>query len=100
MQLQASRQDQSSLALTSEQEQELKRFQQERGRVRKELRDVRRTLNVGIENLGFWLKWINIGLIPLLLSATAIAIAARRSRRLRISRAVKPAHDKAESGAA
>jgi ABC-type uncharacterized transport system involved in gliding motility auxiliary subunit len=100
MQLQASRQDQSSLALTPEQEQELKRFQQERGHVRKALRDVRRSLNVGIESLGFWLKWINIGLIPLLLSGVAILIAARRNRRLRVSRAVKPAHANPASGAA
>jgi ABC-type uncharacterized transport system involved in gliding motility auxiliary subunit len=86
MQLQASRQDQTSLSLTPEQEQELIRFQQERARVRKELRDVRRSLNVGIESLGKWLKAINIGLIPLLLSIAAIAIALRRRRRLRASR--------------
>jgi ABC-type uncharacterized transport system involved in gliding motility auxiliary subunit len=86
VQLQATRQDQASLSLTPEQEQELKRFQQERGRVRKELRDVRRSLNVGIESLGKWLKAINIGMIPLLLSITAIIIAVRRRRRLRDSR--------------
>jgi ABC-type uncharacterized transport system involved in gliding motility auxiliary subunit len=93
LQLQSSRQDQSSLALTPEQEQELKRFQQERGHVRKELRDVRHTLNVGIENLGTLLKAINIGLIPLLLSIAAIAIAVRRRRRFRASRSVKPAQE-------
>jgi ABC-type uncharacterized transport system involved in gliding motility auxiliary subunit len=91
LQLQSSRQDQNSLALTPEQEQELKRFQQERGHVRKELRDVRHTLNVGIENLGTLLKAINIGLIPLLLSIAAVAIAVRRRRRFRTSRIVKPA---------
>jgi ABC-type uncharacterized transport system involved in gliding motility auxiliary subunit len=85
-QLQASRQDQTSLALTPEQEQELVRFQQERGRVRKELREVRRSLNVGIESLGTWLKWLNIGLIPLLLIVVAIVIAVRRRQRLRVSR--------------
>lgn len=86
-QLQASRQDQSSLSLTPEQEQELLRFQQERARVRKELRDVRRSLNVGIESLGNWLKAINIGLIPLLLIVAAIVVAVRRRQRLRQSRA-------------
>jgi len=85
-QLQSSRKDQSSLSLTPEQEQELLRFQQERGRVRKELRDVRRSLNVGIESLGLWLKVVNIGLIPLLLSMAAIFIAVRRRKRLRLSR--------------
>lgn len=85
-QLQASRKDQSSLSLSPEQEAELNRFQQERGRVRKELRDVRRSLNLGIESLGNWLKALNIGFIPLLLSLAAVALAMRRKRRLRMSR--------------
>ena len=92
-QLQASRQDQSSLSLTPEQEAEIVRFQQERARVRKELRDVRRSLNVGIERLGTWLKAINVGLIPLLLIVAAVLVAVRRRQRLRQSRvaAVTPA---------
>jgi ABC-type uncharacterized transport system involved in gliding motility auxiliary subunit len=87
MQLQAGRQDQASLTLTPEQEQELSRFQQERTRVRKELREVRRSLDVDINRLGAWLKVINIGLIPLLLIIAAIAIAVRRRRKLKTSRA-------------
>ncbi|HTE40630.1 MAG TPA: hypothetical protein VK629_07365, partial [Steroidobacteraceae bacterium] len=85
-QLQASRQDQGSLALTPEQQQEVNRFQQERGRVRKELREVRRTLDVGIERLGWWLKVLNIVLIPLLLVGAAIVLTVRRNARLRASR--------------
>jgi ABC-type uncharacterized transport system involved in gliding motility auxiliary subunit len=95
MQLQAGRQDQASLTLTPEQEQELSRFQQERTRVRKELREVRRSLDVDINRLGAWLKVINIGLIPLLLSVAAIAIAVRRKRKLKASRT-----DSAATGAA
>jgi ABC-type uncharacterized transport system involved in gliding motility auxiliary subunit len=86
MQLQAGRQDQASMTLTPEQEAELNGFQQERARVRKELREVRRSLDVDIDRLGGWLKVINIGLIPLLLSAAAIAIAIRRKRKLKASR--------------
>jgi ABC-type uncharacterized transport system involved in gliding motility auxiliary subunit len=85
-QLQAARQDQSSLSLTAEQQQELTRFQQERGRVRKELRDVRRSLDVGIQRLGWWVKALNIALIPFLLVVAAIILAVRRSARLRDSR--------------
>jgi ABC-type uncharacterized transport system involved in gliding motility auxiliary subunit len=48
-------------------------------------------LNVGIESLGTWLKWLNIGLIPLLLSIAAIAIAVRRRKRLSASRTLKHA---------
>ncbi|HYM35600.1 MAG TPA: Gldg family protein, partial [Steroidobacteraceae bacterium] len=84
--LQASRADKSSLTLTKEQEQEVQNFQQERARVRKELRDVRRSLDVGIERLGTLLKWINIGAIPLVLIVLAIVIAVRRRQRLQVSR--------------
>lgn len=85
-QLQSSRSDQGSLALTGEQEAELLRFQQERARVRKELRDVRRSLDVGIENLGWVLKTINIAFIPLILCVLAIVVTVRRNARLRLAR--------------
>jgi ABC-type uncharacterized transport system involved in gliding motility auxiliary subunit len=85
-QLQSGRADQSSLTLTKEQEQELQRFLQERGRVRKELRDVRRGLDVGIESLGWTLKVLNIAAIPVVLIALALVIAIRRRRRLQASR--------------
>ena len=54
--LEANRSNQNSLVLTPEQETELQRFQQERVRVRKELREVQRSLDQDIENLGFVLK--------------------------------------------
>ena len=50
--------------LTPEQQAELERFQQERLRIRKELRDVRRSLDVEIERLGTVLKVLNIALVP------------------------------------
>lgn len=89
MQLQNSRQDQNSLTLTPEQELEVNRFQQERGRLRKELREVRRSLNVEIENLGRWVKWLNIALIPALLTIAAIVVAIRRRKRLQTSRVMQ-----------
>src|SRR5690606_26175878 len=57
-----------SLMLTPEQEAELVRFQQERLRIRKELRDVRRSLDLEIARLGTWLKVLNIALVPALIS--------------------------------
>jgi ABC-type uncharacterized transport system involved in gliding motility auxiliary subunit len=80
--LEASRGDDASLLLTPEQQTEIERFQQERIRVRKELRDVRRSLDVDIERLGTWLKAVNIALVPALIALIAIAIAAARRRRL------------------
>jgi ABC-type uncharacterized transport system involved in gliding motility auxiliary subunit len=77
----------SSLVLSPEQEAELTRFQQERVRIRKELRDVRRSLDVEIERLGTMLKFSNILLIPILIAIGAIVLAASRRRRLKAGRA-------------
>lgn len=86
-QLEAGRANQSELVLSPEQEAELTRFQQERVRIRKELRDVRRGLDVEIESLGRTLKILNIALIPLLIAIGAIVLAITRRRKLRAGRA-------------
>ncbi len=85
--LEAGRSNAGSLVLSPEQEAELSRFQQERVRVRKELRDVRRSLDVEIEGLGTRLKILNIALVPALLAIGAILLAFARRRRLRAGRA-------------
>jgi ABC-type uncharacterized transport system involved in gliding motility auxiliary subunit len=85
--LEAGRNTQGSLSLTPEQEAELTRFQQERVRVRKELREVRRSLDVDIERLGTALKFWNILFIPILIAIGAIVLAASRSRKLKAGRA-------------
>jgi ABC-type uncharacterized transport system involved in gliding motility auxiliary subunit len=85
--LQSGRANQDALMLSPEQEAELKRFQQERSRIRKELRDVRRSLDVEIEGLGTTLKVLNIVLIPALLAIGAIVLAITRRRKLRAGRA-------------
>jgi ABC-type uncharacterized transport system involved in gliding motility auxiliary subunit len=76
-----------SLVLTPEQEAELTRFQQERVRIRKELRDTRRSLDVEIERLGTRLKILNIALVPALLAIGALLLALARRNRLRAGRA-------------
>ena len=85
--LEAGRSTTGSLVLSPEQEAELNRFQQERVRIRKELRDVRRSLDVEIEGLGTRLKVLNIALVPALLAIGAIVLAITRRRRLRAGRA-------------
>jgi len=72
--LQASREDRSAIILTSEQEAELERFQQQRLQIRKELRQVQRGLDQKIEDLGTRLKIINIGLVPLLISVLSLVL--------------------------
>jgi ABC-type uncharacterized transport system involved in gliding motility auxiliary subunit len=85
--LEAERGTQGSLVLSPEQEAELERFQEERVRVRKELRDVRRSLDLEIERLGTVLKIVNIALVPALIAIAAILLAIARRRRLRAGRA-------------
>lgn len=85
--LQSERSSQNSMMLSPEQEAELERFQRERVRIRKELRDVRRSLDLEIERLGTVLKVINIALVPALIAIGAVVIAIARRRRLRAGRA-------------
>ena len=80
--LQSKRNDQASLMLTPEQEQELKRFTAEKARVRKELRETQRGLDVEINRLDMWLKVINIAIAPLAVAvAGAFILSLRRRRR-------------------
>jgi ABC-type uncharacterized transport system involved in gliding motility auxiliary subunit len=82
--LQAKRNDQSSLMLSPEQEAELKRFTAEKARVRKELRETERGLDVDINRLGSRLKVINIAIAPLIVAVAGVVILSlRRSRRRR-----------------
>jgi len=85
--LEAGRDAGATFSLSPEQEAELQRFQQERVRIRKELRNVRRSLDIEIERLGTTLKVLNIALAPALIAIGAILLAVSRRRRLRAARA-------------
>lgn len=80
-QLESQRNDQSSLILTPEQQAELERFQHEKLRIRKELRDVRLGLDQDINRLGTTLKVINIVVVPLLVALAAVGIGYWRRRK-------------------
>jgi ABC-type uncharacterized transport system involved in gliding motility auxiliary subunit len=80
--LQSKRNDQNSLVLSPEQEEELKRFTAEKTRIRKELRETQRDLDLDIDRLGVWLKIINILLVPVLVIIAGVYfLMARRRRR-------------------
>jgi ABC-type uncharacterized transport system involved in gliding motility auxiliary subunit len=79
--LQTKRNDQSSVMLSPEQESELKRFVAEKARVRKELRETQRGLDVDINRLNTWLKVINIAIAPLLVAVSGVVILSLRRRR-------------------
>jgi ABC-type uncharacterized transport system involved in gliding motility auxiliary subunit len=79
--LQNKRNDQSSVMLSPEQEAELKRFVAEKARVRKELRETQRGLDVDIDRLDSWLKVVNIAVAPLCVAVAGMIILSLRRRR-------------------
>jgi ABC-type uncharacterized transport system involved in gliding motility auxiliary subunit len=87
--LQSKRNDQSSIMLSPEQEAELKRFTAEKTRVRKELRETQRGLDVDINRLDARLKIINIGLAPLAVAIAGVFILTLRRRRRTASAPLK-----------
>ncbi len=72
-QLQMEKSEAEQLILTEEQEAAIAKFEEERQRIRGELRDVRHDLRKDIDALGSWLKFVNIGLIPLVITAAGLA---------------------------
>ena len=83
--LQQEKEGKSSLIMSVEQREELRKFQTEQVRIGKELRNVQHDLTRNIEKLGTWLKIINIGLIPLLVILVATVLGVLRMRRAAIS---------------
>jgi gliding motility-associatede transport system auxiliary component len=89
----ASRAAGSPLILSADQERELQRFQKEKLRIRKELRDVKAGLDRDIQALGGRLKLINIVLVPAAFALLALLLAGAARRRRRAGpRAPAPAH--------
>jgi ABC-type uncharacterized transport system involved in gliding motility auxiliary subunit len=72
------------LLISAEQEAQMQRFREERTRINQELTIVRRNLRAEIEALENRLKFLNIFLVPMLISGLGIGYAVfRRRRRLR-----------------
>ena len=71
----------SSLILSPEQTKEIEKFKTEQVQTRKELRNVQHQLRKNIERLGTELKFINIGLVPLLIAFMAVVAGYIKSRR-------------------
>lgn len=81
--LQARKSAEEALIFTPEQEAEWQNMLKVFSDKRKELREVRAGLNADIERLGTLLKFINIGLIPILVSLGALALGWYRVSRRR-----------------
>ena len=67
----------------SEQRTEIEQFLQRQLAINKELRDVQHQLNGEIDALGMRLKFLNIVLVPALVTLFGLAYGWRRSRRNR-----------------
>jgi ABC-type uncharacterized transport system involved in gliding motility auxiliary subunit len=78
--LQSKRNDKSAMILTPDQEKELDNFQDEKLRIRKELRAVRAGLDKDIKGLGNELKFINIVVAPVLFALLALLFTLWRRR--------------------
>lgn len=76
--------------LSKEQQEAIEKFRSEMLTIRKDLRDVQLALRQDIEGLERWLKFINIGLIPVLIALAAIALGVFRARARRRA-AARPA---------
>jgi ABC-type uncharacterized transport system involved in gliding motility auxiliary subunit len=81
LELQSRRDDAGSPLPSAEQAAELERFREERTRVRRELRDLRRELDRDIERLGSRLAWLNVLVAPAVAVALLLLGAALLRRR-------------------
>jgi len=71
------------LIISPEQEAEIAKFKEEKRRISRELKQVRKNLRADIESLGHTLKAINIFLMPICVSIAGIGFAIYRQRRVR-----------------
>lgn len=75
-----SRMGEGERLITPEQEAEIARFREQAIEIREQLREVQRNLVEDIESLGRSLAFLNIGLMPILLTIAAISVAWWRRR--------------------
>jgi ABC-type uncharacterized transport system involved in gliding motility auxiliary subunit len=83
--LESEKQGEDSLVLSDAQARELVEFRRQRLAIRKELREVRRSLRRNIEELHAKVRFANIGLVPLLIAIGGVLVALVRYQRRRAS---------------
>jgi ABC-type uncharacterized transport system involved in gliding motility auxiliary subunit len=71
----------AKIILTPEQQAALETFQKQQVSARTELKKVKRSLREDVESLENKLKWLNIALVPLLVSVAGVGLAVARHRR-------------------
>jgi ABC-type uncharacterized transport system involved in gliding motility auxiliary subunit len=79
--LQTSQPGASEALLSPDQAREIERFQEEKLRIRKELRATKAGLEQDIESLGWTMKLVNLLVMPLIVTAIGLLVALWRKRR-------------------
>ncbi len=79
--LQSQKSEGSATILNVEQQQALAKFRLELIQVRKDLRGVQHELGKNIEKLESWVKFLNIGLVPILIGIAGVWISSSQSRK-------------------
>jgi ABC-type uncharacterized transport system involved in gliding motility auxiliary subunit len=69
--------------LSAEQQAEIENFRKKAIETRKDLKELRKNLRVETDQLEFWTKLVNIGLMPLLVALTGLLLALIKRRRVR-----------------
>jgi ABC-type uncharacterized transport system involved in gliding motility auxiliary subunit len=83
--LQSSKQADQRSVLSPEQQGEIKKFQENEAQIDKQLKQVRKELRQEIDSLQNWLKWLNIALMPVVVTCIGLGLAffKKRSRAAR-----------------
>jgi ABC-type uncharacterized transport system involved in gliding motility auxiliary subunit len=79
--LESKRIEGQNLVLSKDQEEEIKKFREEKRQIDAELKKVRRQLRADIENLGIKIKMLNIFLIPSVIALIGIISGIKRKRK-------------------
>ena len=83
--LQSGKQPDQKSVLSTEQQAEIKKFQESEAQIDKQLKQVRKELRQEIDSLQNWFKWVNIALMPALVTCIGLGLAffKKRSRAAR-----------------
>jgi len=83
--LQSAKQSDQKSVLSPEQQAEIKKFQENEAQIDRQLKQVRKELRQEIDSLQNWLKWLNIALMPVVVTCIGLGLAffKKRSRAAR-----------------
>jgi ABC-type uncharacterized transport system involved in gliding motility auxiliary subunit len=83
--LQSAKQADQKSVLSPEQQAEIKKFQENEAQIDRQLKQVRKELRQEIDSLQNWLKWLNIALMPVVVTCIGLGLAffKKRSRAAR-----------------